>query len=827
MGRNARSADVSESEVQHGQDAGDESAGKGSRFDGPVGAVGNQGTQHNVAGRVEGDQNSGISQSVAGSPGANVNASQGDDNQVAQVSIAEGATVGSIKIEQKQQLKPTGIPHNLPRSNAQFVGRQQALETLHRQLQRSDRIAISAIAGMGGIGKTELALQYAITHLEKSTYPGGLCWLQARDADVGSQVVTFARTRFGLTPPDGLELPHQVEFCWSHWRDGEALIVFDDVTDYEQVEPFLPPGEKRFKVLFTTRKHFTTVEELRLDVLSEDEAIELLGRLAGENRVQGQIGDAQALCRWLGYLPLGLELVGRYLAGKPDLTLARMQERLGLEAQPLVKVEAGMTANLGIAAAFELSWQELDPSAQQLGGLLSLFALAPIPWSLVESAANNCQPIEQAGLLQRWLPFLFKRHSNKDFALKTEAQLERARDRLLKLHLLQYTGEGTYQLHQLIREFFTVKQGEADALKRGYCRAMVKVARTIPDTPILSDIAAVAPVIPHIGEAATGLQNWLSDEELIVPFNRIAWFWEGQGAYAQAQQWREHCLSVVRDRLGESHPSVATSYNNLALLYKSQGRYEDAETLYQKALQMMQQLLGETHPSVATSYNNLALLYESQGRYEDAETLYQKALEIDKRVLGEDHPDTATDLNNLAGLYESQGRYEDAETLYQKALQMWQQLLGEAHPSVATSYNNLAFLYSSQGRYEDAETLYQKALQMWQQLLGEAHPSVATSYNNLAFLYSSQGRYEDAETLYQKALQMWQQLLGEAHPSVATSYNNLAFLYESQGRYEDAETLYLQALQIAEQRLGNDHPYTVTMRRNLEILRNKMSNSGE
>lgn len=106
-----------------------------------------------------------------------------------------------------------------------------------------------------------------------------------------------------------------------------------------------------------------------------------------------------------------------------------------------------MTANLGIAAAFELSWQELDAAAQQLGSLLSLFALAPIPWSLVESVAGNCQPTEQYGLLQRWLPCLFKRCSIEVFALETKTKLEDARDTLLRLYLLQYIGEGTYLLN--------------------------------------------------------------------------------------------------------------------------------------------------------------------------------------------------------------------------------------------------------------------------------------------------------------------------------------------------------------------------------------------
>ena len=712
--------------------------------------------------------------------------------------------------EQRLARRPkrtTKIPHNLPRSGAAaFVGRDEEIETLHQQLQQSDRIAIAAIEGMGGIGKTELALQYAITHLQQQTYPGGLCWLQARDAEVGSQIVSFALSRLGLTLSDGLELQEQVGFCWSHWRDGEVLLVFDDVTDYKVVAPFLPPSDPRFKILFTTRLRIgKTVQELRLDVLSKAAATELLVQLVGKERIQGQLEDAKALCQWLGYLPLGLELVGRYLEGKPDLPLPEMQQRLEdkrLETRALVKTEAGMTGTLGVAAAFELSWQELSEAAQQLGALLSLFALAPIPWLLVESVVNEL--------------------GDEVLVPSDVEELEELRDGvLLKRHLLQRVGEGTYQLHQLIREFFAVKREPLEAvkvLKQGYCRAMVKVAKTIPWPPIRNQIVKVAPSIPHL-EEATVLSEWLSDEDLYSPFEGISHFWYGQGAYAQAQLWNEQCLSVVRDRLGEDHPYTAGSLNNLAELYRSQGRYSEAEPLYLQALEIDKRALGEDHPDTAIDFNNLALLYRAQGRYEEAEPLYKQALDITRQQLGENHPHTAVNLGNLAGVYESQGRYEEAEPLRMQALNIHQQQLGEDHPLTATSLNNLAVLYKSQGRYSEAEPLYLQALKIRQQQLGEDHPDTAISLNNLAELYRLQGRYVEAEPLYLQTLEIFRQQLGEDHPLTATSLNNLAVLYKSQGRYSEAEPLFQKALEIKLRVLGEEHPSTVITRNHLDRLR--------
>jgi len=190
---------------------------------------------------------------------------------------------------------------------------------------------------------------------------------------------------------------------------------------------------------------------LSLDVLILEQSLELLESIIGQERIAAEQEVANTLCEWLGYLPLGLELVGRYLAIDSNLSFSEILFRLQRKAEQrqALKDEAldieedapaqTSTARRGVEAAFELSWERLNRKSQYLGKLLSLFALAPIPWDMVEAVnQNNCE----------------NHPENKEFLLDG---LTSPRLKLLQFHLLREWGDKTYILHSLIREFFKSK----------------------------------------------------------------------------------------------------------------------------------------------------------------------------------------------------------------------------------------------------------------------------------------------------------------------------------------------------------------------------------
>ena len=474
--------------------------------------------------------------------------------------------------------------------------------------------------------------------------------------------------------------------------------------------------------------------------LSREEAWELLTELVGTARIaKNDLWTRQVvsnLCEWLGYMPLGLELVGLYLAENSNLSLREMLKQLQAlfpeedardSSEPRMQLTLSKTQR-GVKAVFELIWQELDPITQHIAEFLSLFAPTVIPWKLVESAR----------VPMSWIKVDFNQVKQQLYKWQFIQSVEASKD--------------YYKIQPLIREFLQAKLAaseQADKFKRAFIETMVLTAQQIPDSSTCQPIELVKEAIPHLVEVTQTLTDAVRDEELLWLCDRIGNFYKSQKLYELAKPWFVKCLYLAKTRLGNDHPDVATSLNNLAGIYYAQEYYAEAEHLYLQALKLRKQFLGTHRPEVATTLNNLAGLYYAQKRYQEAEPLYLEALKLRKRFLGNNSPDVATALNNLGLLYYAQGRYQEAEPLYLEALELRKYLLGNHHFDLATTLNNLASLYDAQGRYSEANSLLLQALDLSDRLLGSNHSNTLLFRKNWETL---QAKLKDSNSGLQNKL---------------------------------------------------------------------------
>jgi tetratricopeptide (TPR) repeat protein len=719
----------------------------------------------------------------------------GSENLTVTDAIAGRDLIITQKIHQAPKPKPTlppYTPHNLPERTTgaeRFVGRSQELEQLKRLLAPESSRAY--LTGMGGVGKSELALQHAYDHLEH--YSGGIVHLDARQGLVAmaSQVVSFVRGTFPEVnlPDDQSKSPIELlPLCWSQWPASAnppepVLLILDDQRGdkggYEAERKLLEGLPPRFRRLITQRQTApTNAQSMGLPLLQRADSLELLALQAGEcgtDRLKAEEQAADGLCSEVGDLPLALVLLGARLAERPDLRLEQLLADLqakGAAAKALQQSHPELGAKLGVVEALLISWEPLTNPAKSLLLLLSVMAPALIPWELVEACRLPELEVEEGSAFG-------------------DQQAE-----LLRTQFLERSGPGLYQLHPLVRQFLRLQSQEQLELvarwRKQLAAAVAGVCRErIPQTLTLEQVQGLETVLPHIRLVA----EELDEDNLLGPTAGLGRVAEHQAAFAEALKWYQLCLERSEHRLGPNHPSTAGAINNLAQLLHSTNRLAEAEPLMRRALAIVEANYGNDHPNVSPALNNLAQLLQTTNRLAEAEPLMRRALAIDEANYGNDHPNVAIPLNNLALLLKATNRLAEAVPLMRRALAIDEASYGKVHPNVAADLNNLAMLLMATNRLSEAEPLMRRALAIDEAGYGKDHPKVATDLNNLAMLLQATNRLAEAEPLMALGFAVFWKSLGFDHPNTQSVRRNYIALLQEMGLPEPEIQAKLQALQ--------------------------------
>jgi tetratricopeptide (TPR) repeat protein len=676
-----------------------------------------------------------------------------------------------------------------------FSGREEELATIAAALSNDD--AIVAVHGLGGVGKTSIAREYAWRNRERYSV---IWWLNAQTEDA----IIDGLLRLGATFVRGLEqiadrraAAQRVTSAVLSGFSKPVLLIFDNLEDEVLVRVWRPRTGARTLVTSRNAAWNADVTPIPLHTWGLDAAADYLRRESGRGDLAET--DAYSIAEALGALPLALSHAAASLRTMrmvtPDRYLQRIVEYL--KRSPRVAEyprSVFATFNTAIAQA-----ESAAPGAAAVLCFAALFAPDAIPDELFRQPADGYQdslrPVLPDGTIAHEL-----RSSVAD-----DLALDEAVGALDRLSLLDFSETGrTYRMHRLV-QLASQEMIAADSLAWRECA--VRVADALFPRVEFDTWSQCERMLPH----ARAALDALPDGTTFLPASRLAqrcalYLWR-RADFPTAGTLYALSLAIRERALRPDHPDVAQTLNDLAKVYIDQCRFEQAELLLTRAMTIYESA-GEPadQSSLAEVLTNLGVVCREEGRYDEAEFAYKRAVAILEDALGEDHPDLARPLNNLAGVYLDRDDIQAREVLA-RALAIKEKTLDPDHPNVAYSVENLAIVHRNLRDYAQAESLHKRALAIREKTLGPGHPDTALSLHGLANVYRDQGRYDEAEALHLRALAIWDKSLDPGHTHIAHGFDALALLYGDLGRYDEAEALHKRALAIFEKALGSDHPY--------------------
>ena len=689
-------------------------------------------------------------------------------------------------------------PHvwNLPHlRNLNFSGRDEEIDELQRLFaETGGALPVVAVVGLGGVGKTQLVVEYA--HRFANGFRT-VWWLPAEEP-------AGLRSRFAaLAKEVGLPLRQDIERTVAQVRDWlginrDWLLVFDNAEEPAAVRRYLPPTGSG-QVLVTSRNPAWRGmgRVLELDVWAADRAAEFLQRRTGDPSVEA----AAELNRALGGLPLALEQAAAYIesSGQSLISYHRLyqQQRLRLLAR---EDSTGESSSSSVIATWDLSFRQVSrasPAAEQLLHLCAFLASDDIPLDLLREGEDL-------------LPEALARTAHDELAL------DEALAALLRFSLVS-RAESSLSVHRLVQ---AVVRRSLGAEARPWAERALRLLTAAFPAEGFREVAAwprCSRLLPH---ALACLERVGDDPPAIAAdlLDAVGCYLDGRGQYQEARTLLERSVAIEEAARGADHPRVADRLNSLGRVYDDLGRCEEALALFRRALAIDRAALGPDHPNVARRLNNVGKVLVDTGRWDDAEGLLEQALRIDEAAYGAEHPAVAMRLVNLGVIQARRGHPEPARRLFERALRIDEAAFGPDHPRVAFDLGNLGGVLQPLGDLEGSLDCQRRALRNLEANFGPEHPYLARPLRNLGEVLHMLGRQRSARAHLDRALEIEQAVWGGDHPGQAETLEMLGLLVSDQDQQDEARELFESSLRKFEEHLGPDHPDSVRLRNRLAEL---------
>lgn len=678
--------------------------------------------------------------------------------------------------------------------NPFFIGREDFLQKLHaipalrdaHRKQYPRQLPLEqlpqALVGLGGIGKTQIALEYAYQHMRDYHT---VVWLRADS--LSTLRLDFAAIATLLNLPEKQQPDQEQIIAFvKQWLKNMTrwLLIFDNAVNPQDIYNFIP-SPCYGHILITTRSQSFAPEigaqSIDVDEMTQEEAMDfLLQRARIINRTASHTSAAltdqtlaHTITETLGRLPLALDQAGAYIQ-RTQCGLSRYYDSYQKEHEKLLHYPGTRIAYPhSVASTWSLNVEKVREANPVAIHLLYLFAfLHPnaIPEAMLLASASKPGTALAA-------------------IASNQTALDLATEELLKYSLVRRNPDArTYTIHRLVQT--VVKDQMPQDMQRQWAEWAVQAVNEVFPEVKFTTWPQCELYLSHAQTGVTHIAQWdMKSAEAARLLDRLGTYLLQHGRYSDAEELLERGLKIREQLFGPRHLEVAHSLANLGLLSYYQYQDARAESLYLRALEINEQLPGPTHPMLIDLLHHLGLFYYNQDQYIQAESYYQKARAILAQTSEAEPGDLAKNLSGLGLTWYKQKKYAEAEPLLKQALAMNTKTLGTDHPDVASQLTNLARLYQDQGKYTEAEALFQRALTIREHALGPSALAVAASLHYLGKYYRDQGRYAEAEPLLSRAVTIVKQEFAPTNPLRVETVRDYSDLLQKMGQVARARRL--------------------------------------
>ncbi|KAL4900982.1 hypothetical protein BDW74DRAFT_89437 [Aspergillus multicolor] len=606
--------------------------------------------------------------------------------------------------------------------NPHFVGRQAEIRKLESLISMPGGPRKLAITGLGGIGKTQIALELAYRMRDREP-ECSIFWIPCTSYEAIEQAYWTIAQLVGTPSVKPAEAKEYLRAYLSR-SDEKWLLIFDNADDMEMwtkgsnhAPPFMDiPFNNQGHAIFTTRNRELAVDLVSSDVIhirefDDKSGVEFLVKSLRKELLQ-DTWAITALLEQLTFLPLAISQATAYI-NKKGISVSDYLMLLNEQETDVMELLSKDFADHQrynndmqnpVAKTWLISFsqiQKLDQLAVEYLSLMACVDPRDIPQSFLPQPGSKLQMVDALGLLSAYS--------------LVDIQLE----------------NGNINLHRLVR-----------LATRNWMKKEQQFSL-------------------YVRKAADRFNEIFPNKR---PANRQLW-----------RKYLPHTISLIREtEFGKQQEGYINLLQKVGQCLILDGRYDDAEVFFSVILEILLREAGDKHPYTLSAMSDLAMTYWHQGQWNEAEELLIQVPETQKQVLELQHPKTLNTMSLLTFIYRDRGQWREAEELGRQTLENQKQVLGLSHPDTLSSMALLALTYTQQGQWKKAEELGAEALQIQTRVLGPNHPSTLGTMTILGLTDYKKGNWQEAEKLGLQVIEIQKQVLGPNHPDTLTSMSNLA-----------------------------------------------------